>query len=82
MANSKQNYNRHIVQRPDGSWANLKAGNDRATSLHNTQAAAINAARNDLKQSGGGELVIHGVDGKIRSKDTVPPANDPFPPPG
>ena len=30
--------------------------------------------------SGGGEVRIHGLDGKIRDSDTVPPARDPFPP--
>jgi hypothetical protein len=29
---------------------------------------------------GGGEVKIHGTDGKIRDSRTVPPGNDPFPP--
>lgn len=33
-----------------------------------------------LKKQGGGELSIHGRDGGIRSKNTVPPGNDPYPP--
>jgi hypothetical protein len=28
----------------------------------------------------GGERVTHGRDGRIRRKDTIPPARDPFPP--
>jgi hypothetical protein len=33
-----------------------------------------------LKNQGGGELTTKGTDGKIRSKDTIPPGNDPYPP--
>jgi hypothetical protein len=28
-------------------------------------------------RTGGGELIIKGLDGKIRSKDTIAPGNDP-----
>lgn len=75
--------NRHVVPRPDGSWANLLEGNERATSLHNTQAEAQNEARQNLQNSPtGGELITHGRDNKIRQKNTIPPAKDPFPPEG
>jgi len=33
-----------------------------------------------LKNQGGGELTIKAKNGKIRSKDTIYPGNDPFPP--
>jgi hypothetical protein len=33
-----------------------------------------------LQNQGGGELITKGVDGKIRSKDTISPGNDPNPP--
>jgi hypothetical protein len=33
-----------------------------------------------LQNAGGGQLKIKGVDGKIRSKDTIKPGNDPYPP--
>jgi len=33
-----------------------------------------------LKKSGGGELTTKAVDGRIRSKDTIRPGNDPNPP--
>jgi len=71
---------RTVSKRPDGTWANKKDGNDRASSIHPTQHDAEDAARSDLKRSGGGELKVKGEDGKIRSKDTIPPGNDPFPP--
>lgn len=68
---------RTVSQRDDGSWANKKDGAQRATSLHNTQKQAADAARAALKQSGGGELKVKNEDGRIRSKDTIAPAHDP-----
>jgi hypothetical protein len=38
------------------------------------------AAKDMLKNQGGGELTTKGRDGKIRSKDTIAPGNDPNPP--
>jgi len=66
-----------VSQRDDGQWANKKDGAARATSLHDTQKQATDAARAALRQSGGGELKVKGEDGKIRAKDTIPPAKDP-----
>jgi len=71
---------RTVSRRPDGTWANKKDGASRAGSLHDTQREASEAAREMLVNSGGGELKIKGTDGKIRSKDTIPPGNDPNPP--
>lgn len=53
---------------------------DRASSVHPTQEEANKAARAMLRKQGGGELTTHGRDGKIRSKDTIAPGNDPNPP--
>jgi hypothetical protein len=72
--------NRTVFRRPDGTWANKKNGSERAGSLHDTQAEAIAAAREMLHNTGGGELTVQGLDGKFRSKDTIAPGNDPFPP--
>ena len=72
--------NRTVSRRPDGSWANKKDGSQRASSLHDTQREAERAAHEMLKGSGGGELKVKGEDGRIRSKDTIPPAPDPNPP--
>ncbi len=68
---------RTVSQRDDGQWANKKDGASRATSLHNTQKQAADAARDALKRTGGGELKIKGEDNRIRAKDTIPPAVDP-----
>ena len=71
---------RTVSRRPDGSWENKRHDSDRASSLHNTQGDAIDAAHDMLEKQGGGELIVKGRDGKIRSKDTIAPGNDPFPP--
>jgi hypothetical protein len=71
---------RIVYKRDDGLWVNKKTNSDKPSSLHPTQKAAENSAREMLKNSGGGELITKGLDGKIRSKDTIPPAKDPFPP--
>jgi hypothetical protein len=71
-----------------GSWnpANIrshnrgKPGAERASSRHDTQRQADQRAAEILRNSGGGERVTHGVDGRIRSKDTIAPGNDPNPP--
>lgn len=66
----------HVVPDADG-WKAEKEGSSRASSVHDTQAAAIDAARGYLSRSGGGELNIHGADNKIRAKDTIAPGKDP-----
>ena len=71
---------RTVSKRDDGNWENKRNDASRATSLHSTQKDAIDSAKQDLKKSGGGEITVKGVDGKIRSKDTVAPGNDPNPP--
>lgn len=68
---------RTISRRPDGTWENKRNDANRATSIHSTQKAAQDAARNNLKGQGGGELTTKGVNGRIRDKDTVSPGNDP-----
>jgi len=71
---------RTISRRPDGIWENKRNDSNRASSLHRTQKEAENAGRGMLKNQGGGELTTKGRDGKIRSKDTIPPGKDPLPP--
>jgi len=75
--------NRRIVSPDsDGGWNVDKPGATRASSHHDTQAEAQTAGRRYLGNSGGGELITQGRDGKIRDKSTVSPGNDPYPPPG
>jgi Uncharacterized protein conserved in bacteria (DUF2188) len=68
------------VYRKGGEWVNKRNDADRAGSRHDTQRDAITAAREMLINSGGGELTVKGENGRIRSKDTIPPGNDPNPP--
>lgn len=71
---------RTIYRRDDGRWANKRNDSNRPSSIHDTQKGAVNSARGMLQNQGGGELTIRGISGKIRSKDTIAPGNDPFPP--
>ena len=70
--------NQHVVPH-EGGWAVRGAGNERATSVHETQAAAIEAARG-IAQNQPSELLIHGRNGQIRERDSF--GGDPFPPRG
>lgn len=58
-------------------WTVAKPGATRASSAHDTQKQAIDAARENLKKSGGGELAIKGRNGVVRAQDTVSPGSDP-----
>ena len=73
------NNDRTVSRRPDGDWVNKRDGASRAASLHRTQQQAVDAARQNLLNSGGGELKTKGLDGKFRSKDTIG-RPDPNPP--
>ncbi|HKJ03275.1 MAG TPA: DUF2188 domain-containing protein [Longimicrobiales bacterium] len=68
---------RTVYRGDDGKWRNKRNDAERASSVHDTQKAAQDAAREMLLRQGGGELTTKGVDGKIRDKDTVAPGHDP-----
>jgi len=71
---------RTVHRTSNGKWANKRNDAGKASSVHNTQQNAINSARTMLGNQGGGELTVMGRNGRIRSKDTIPPGNDPCPP--
>ena len=71
---------RTVYQRDDREWVNKRNDADKASSIHDTQTDAVAEAKEMLRNQGGGELIIKGLDGKIRSKDTIPPGKDPNPP--
>ena len=77
-----KNQDRTVSKRTDGKWENRRNDASRATSIHDTQKSAIDAAKSNIGKQGGGEVTIKAVNGKIRAKDTVKPGNDPFPPKG
>lgn len=71
----------HVTKRPDGDWQYKLPGAQRASGIEPTQAAAEQAAKQSARNSGyGGEITIHRPNGQIRDKDTIAPANDPYPP--
>lgn len=63
------------VSRDGGRWKVSQGGSK--VSTHNTQATAIGAARREARADRV-DLVVHGRDGRIRSKDSY--GNDPLPP--
>lgn len=70
--------NQHVVPHQD-RWAVKGAGNQRATSVYQTQQQAVDAAR-EIARNQHSELVIHRPNGRIRDKDSH--GHDPFPPKG
>jgi hypothetical protein len=72
--------NRHVVPNPESGWDVRAPGAGRASTHHDTQAEAIDRAREIVHNAGGGEVVIHGRDGQIRDSDTIAPGHDPNPP--
>lgn len=77
---NKQNQ-RHVV-RDGNQWKVVAPHAKRASAILPTQERAVDRARQILRGGGGGELLVHSRGGQIRKRDTVPPAHDPFPPPG
>ena len=75
----KSNYN--IFKTNDG-WKSKRQDADKSFRIFPTQKEAIDATKKVLNNNNGGELIIHGHDGKIREKNTILPAVDPFPPRG
>lgn len=76
---SKSN-NRHVVPNPDGGWDVVAPNSQRASAHAATQGEAERRAKEIVGNLGGGEVVIHRPDGRIRDSDTVAPGNDPYPP--
>lgn len=64
----------HVV--PNGTSWPLKVSG-LVVSTHNNQSDAVSAGRTYLRSHGGGELSVHGTDGAVRAKGSVPPGNDP-----
>lgn len=71
--------NQHVVRRDDG-WGVRGEGNSRDTSHHGTQREAAEAAQR-IAENQGGDVIIHGRDGRIRERNTYGKP-DPFPPKG
>lgn len=73
---------RMISRRADGLWADKRLEATKAGGVYATQREAVDAARERLKNQGGGELIVQNRMGKIARKDTIAPGKDEFPPRG
>jgi len=63
-----------------GGW-DAKKPNSKRSSYHGEKQVEVEkVAKKLLSKKGGGEVRVHGLDGKIRDSDTVKPGNDPNPP--
>ena len=69
----------HVVPNPEGGWDVKKGGASRASSHHDTKAAAVQSGRS-VSRNQATELRIHNKDGRIASSDSH--GRDPFPPKG
>ncbi len=58
----------HVIRR-DSGWAVKRRSSSRATSVHKTQEEAIEAARQLIVHNKPAELVVHGSDGTIQSRE-------------
>ena len=68
--------NQHVTKK-NGEWRVIGEGNSRATKKFATQKESIDYGwKVAINQQA--ELVIHGVNGRIRDKDSY--GNDPIPP--
>lgn len=61
----------HVVPASGRGWAVRGPGASPATRQYRTQQAARRAAVRLVRSSGGGEVIVHGADGRIRSISLV-----------
>ena len=59
-------HHQHVVPHEDG-WAVRGEGNERYTSIHRTQKAAIRRAK-QIARNYGSDVIIHRTDGTIRDR--------------
>lgn len=71
--------NQHVVPSPNGGWSVKGEGTKRVTAHFDTKAEATRAARS-IASNQHSELLIHGRNGRIQSRDSH--GNDPHPPRG
>jgi uncharacterized protein YdaT len=59
----------HVTPRQDGKWEARAEGADRAAAVVDRQADAIKRGR-EIARGEGGQLLVHGRDGRIREERT------------
>jgi hypothetical protein len=62
---------RHVIPAPAGGWKVVVSKSERASACFNTQSEALARAREIVSRLGGGEVVVHTRDGRIRDRKTV-----------
>lgn len=71
---------RYHVVKDDSNWKIKGENSTRATSVHETKAEAVSAARDLAKSQGNSQVIIHKENGRIQEERTY--GRDPFPPKG
>lgn len=69
----------HVTPRSDGRWNVSREGSERASSVHDTQAAAASRGRQSARADEV-EFFLHARNGRIRERDSY--GTDPYPPKG
>ncbi len=57
-----------------------RGDSEKPTGVYETQRDAIRSAKRNLMIEGGGDLIVFGEGNRIRSINTIPFGNAPFPP--
>ena len=66
---------RHVVyDHGEGDWKVIGASSGATESRNKTQAGAIAEGEAEARRTGGGEVLIHGIDGKVHDKRIVEPS--------
>lgn len=68
----------HVIPSMEGGWQVQRFGANRATSRHSTQSEAVDRARELAKKNPSSAVIVHGVDGTVRSSSTY--GKGPYPP--
>src|SRR4051812_42448048 len=70
----------HVVPERKGGWEVVKGGSEvvrdgsgRSGSTHRTRQAATREARELIRESGGGDVVVHDRQGRMRHSQVVRP---------
>lgn len=79
LLHDQEDNRRHVLPSPNGGWDVKAPGAKRASSHAKTKAAAVRRAREIVHNAGGGEVIIHGRDGEVRTTSTIRPSEDPGP---
>lgn len=69
--------NHSVYPDGEGGWIVSRDDNPQQRSGHSTRSQAIAVARRRCGDTGGGQVSIHGHNGRVREKDTVRPVHGP-----